>query len=73
MSIRYINDRFLPDKAIDIIDEACARAKIRCSSIVKKETDLIEVKSGKLSVKDVDKIIRNGNTFAEEVSEDDAH
>ena len=71
MSIRYINDRFLPDKAIDIIDEACARAKIRYSSIVKKETDLIEVKSGKLSVKDVDKIIRNGNTFAEEVSEDD--
>lgn len=25
MSVRYINDRFLPDKAIDIIDEAASR------------------------------------------------
>ncbi len=25
MSARYVNDRFLPDKAIDAIDEACAR------------------------------------------------
>lgn len=29
MSCRYINDRFLPDKAIDLIDEACAMVKIR--------------------------------------------
>ena len=29
MSIRYINDRFLPDKAIDLIDEAASRAKLR--------------------------------------------
>ena len=28
-SSRYINDRFLPDKAIDLIDEAGARAKLR--------------------------------------------
>ena len=26
LSVRYINDRFLPDKAIDIMDEACACA-----------------------------------------------
>ena len=26
---RYINDRFLPDKAIDLIDEAGARMRIR--------------------------------------------
>ena len=25
MSVRYINDRFLPDKAIDIIDEAAVK------------------------------------------------
>ena len=25
MSVRYINDRFLPDKAIDIIDEAASQ------------------------------------------------
>ena len=28
-SSRYITDRFLPDKAIDLIDEAGARAKLR--------------------------------------------
>ena len=29
MSSRYINDRFLPDKAIDLIDEAASRARIK--------------------------------------------
>ena len=29
LSERYITDRFLPDKAIDLIDEACSKAKIR--------------------------------------------
>ena len=28
LSIRYINDRFLPDKAIDLLDEACAKSRI---------------------------------------------
>ncbi|MCD7799968.1 MAG: ATP-dependent Clp protease ATP-binding subunit [Ruminococcus sp.] len=28
-SIRYINDRYLPDKAIDLLDEACSRAKLK--------------------------------------------
>ncbi len=29
MSERYINDRFLPDKAIDLLDEACSSASLR--------------------------------------------
>ena len=29
LSERYINDRFLPDKAIDLLDEACASAALR--------------------------------------------
>ena len=29
LSDRYLNDRFLPDKAIDIIDEACSRVRLR--------------------------------------------
>jgi len=29
MSERYINDRFLPDKAIDVLDEACSRVRLR--------------------------------------------
>lgn len=32
LSNRYITDRFLPDKAIDLIDEACSRMKIELSS-----------------------------------------
>ena len=29
LSKRYINDRFLPDKAVDLIDEACSRVKMK--------------------------------------------
>ncbi len=29
LSVRYINDRYLPDKAIDLIDEAASRARLR--------------------------------------------
>lgn len=29
LSIRYVNDRFLPDKAIDLIDEASSRARLK--------------------------------------------
>jgi ATP-dependent Clp protease ATP-binding subunit ClpC len=30
---RYMNDRFFPDKAIDVIDEACARARLSVSTV----------------------------------------
>ena len=33
MSVRYINDRFLPDKAIDLIDEASAKVKLSSMSL----------------------------------------
>ena len=36
MAIRYVSDRFLPDKAIDVIDEACACAKIRSKSGIRR-------------------------------------
>ena len=36
LSERYITDRFLPDKAIDLIDEACSKAKIK--SLTKPES-----------------------------------
>lgn len=32
MSVRYISDRFLPDKAIDLIDEACSKVKLMAFS-----------------------------------------
>jgi ATP-dependent Clp protease ATP-binding subunit ClpC len=33
LSDRYINDRFLPDKAIDIMDEVCSRISLNSSSV----------------------------------------
>jgi ATP-dependent Clp protease ATP-binding subunit ClpC len=42
-SIRYINDRFLPDKAIDLIDEASSRKKLglfkKSKSVIRYEED----------------------------------
>ncbi len=44
LSERYISDRFLPDKAIDVIDEAGSRARLTASSVpvevVELETEL---------------------------------
>ena len=37
MSVRYINDRFLPDKAIDIIDEASARVRLQTFKTAPKD------------------------------------
>ena len=48
MSSRYINDRFLPDKAIDVIDEAAS--KLRLTVLVRNEDiELIEKKLAKLN------------------------
>ena len=33
LSDRYITDRFLPDKAIDLIDEACATIRVQMDSV----------------------------------------
>lgn len=47
LSERYITDRFLPDKAIDLMDEGCARACIRSPEIAEygklvKEIEVLE-------------------------------
>lgn len=47
LSERYITDRFLPDKAIDLLDEGCARACIRSPEIAEhiklvKEIEVLE-------------------------------
>src|SRR6266404_3456241 len=48
LSQRYINDRFLPDKAIDLIDEAAARIKMEIDSkpeaLVRLERRLIQLR-----------------------------
>lgn len=49
MSDRYIQDRFLPDKAIDLIDEACAKVKTEINS-VPVELDEINRKYAQLEI-----------------------
>ena len=44
MSVRYINDRFLPDKALDLADEAAAHVHVTGGSLVTAE-DIAEVVS----------------------------
>lgn len=40
LSVRYINDRFLPDKAFDVIDEACSKLKINAFATPQKLVEL---------------------------------
>ena len=62
LSVRYINDRFLPDKAIDLIDEASSRVRLKTitepDSIKKLETELENVSKEKeeaIKVQDFEK------------------
>ena len=55
LSHRYITDRFLPDKAIDLIDEAAAKVKIEIDSkpevMDKLDRRLIQLKIEREAVK----------------------
>jgi ATP-dependent Clp protease ATP-binding subunit ClpB len=59
-SIRYINDRFLPDKAIDLIDEAASRLRMEINS-KPAELDEIERKILQLEI-EREAIKRENNT-----------
>lgn len=53
-SVRYLHDRCLPDKAIDLLDEACSYAKIRCekmqSTPVLEENDIATIISSRVNI-----------------------
>lgn len=51
LSDRYISDRFLPDKAIDLVDEACATIKTEIESV---PTELDELSQGKIMTLDIE-------------------
>ena len=59
LSVRYIPDRNLPDKAIDLIDEACSKLKIKSFDMpqeikdLKDEIDKLEVEKEKMLSKDL--------------------
>lgn len=57
MSEKYIHDRFLPDKAIDILDEACSRINLENKDLYRLEVlkrDLADVQSQKEEVEQAD-------------------
>ena len=59
LSKRYISDRFLPDKAIDVLDEACAKVRLHGfkapASVYELEERLVKVKT------DLENAIRSGD------------
>lgn len=69
MSVRYISDRFLPDKAIDLIDEACAKVQLEGFAIPEsmKEND----KKLKTLLQDKENAIKAGDfALAKEIQEE---
>ena len=56
MSEKYIHDRFLPDKAIDILDEACSRINLENKDLYKLEIlkrELVKVQAQKEELSEV--------------------
>lgn len=56
LSDRYVSDRFLPDKAIDLVDEACAKVRLQAvrepENLKQVEKEIAQVKKQDLSKKD---------------------
>lgn len=55
LSVRYITDRFLPDKAIDLIDEACSKVRLE-SHTSPKDVKTLEAELEKLNIEKVEAI-----------------
>lgn len=71
LSSQYINDRFLPDKAIDVIDEACARSKIKASSgISDRDSDFINLQDSDVKLSDIGRIISGAGEIPVVTDED---
>ena len=79
LSDRYITDRFLPDKAIDLVDEACATIKVQMESVPVKldyltreimtlqiEKESLKKEKDDLSVKRKEEIDKKLATLSEE-------
>ncbi len=75
LSDRYITDRFLPDKAIDLIDEACASIRVEMDSMPSELDELIrkirqlEIEEVSLKKESDDKAKRRLAELQEEMQE----
>ncbi|MDO4674494.1 AAA family ATPase [Campylobacter sp.] len=74
LSSRYISDRFLPDKAIDLIDEAAAELKMQIESEpsslrkVRKELETLEVENEALKMEKDEKNQKRLEEIAKELA-----
>lgn len=75
MSNRYITDRFLPDKAIDLIDEACATLRVEMESMPQELDELqrkimqLQIEETALKKEDDKKAIERRNDIVKELQE----
>lgn len=76
LSKKYINDRFLPDKAIDLIDEASSRAYIDSSlSNIGKELTKLKKRYNKIckDILEIEEIVTSGENYDAKILEKDAN
>ena len=75
MSNRYITDRFLPDKAIDLIDEACATLRVEMESMPQELDELqrkimqLQIEETALKQEDDKKAVERRNDIKQELEE----
>lgn len=75
MSNRYITDRFLPDKAIDLIDEACATLRVEMESMPQELDELqrkimqLQIEETALKKEQDKKAVERRNDIKEELAQ----
>lgn len=75
LSNRYITDRFLPDKAIDLIDEACATLRVEMESMPQELDELqrkimqLQIEETALKQEDDKKAVERRNDIKKELEE----
>ena len=64
LSARYVTERFLPDKAIDVMDEASARVRLRritpppiVRDLQRKINDIVRLKKDKIENQEFEKAV----------------
>lgn len=73
LSDRYITDRFLPDKAIDLVDEACATLKVEMESMpqeldeLQRKIMLLQIEKTSLMAEDDKKAVERRHEIEDEM------
>jgi ATP-dependent Clp protease ATP-binding subunit ClpB len=73
LSDRYITDRYLPDKAIDLVDEACATLKVQMESMpaeldaLQRKIMLLQIEKTSLMDEDDKKTVERRKEIEEEI------